>query len=408
MKKLSILSILLFLASCAGVELEGRSSVIKKLIETARENGAKKCAPKELAQAETHYEFSQDEMSQGKYHEAVKLLDISGNAAREAIRKSPPERCAKKVVVDTTPKKDPIKLEVKILDTDGDGIYDDKDKCPNDPEDKDGFEDEDGCPDPDNDGDGICDPWVKEKGQDKKYEKVCKLSDKCPGTDKDKANNFKDTKEDKDGFEDDDGCPDIDNDGDGLADKVDKCPGVDKDKANNFKDTKEDMDGFEDDDGCPDPDNDKDGIPDVKDKCPNEPETKNGYKDDDGCPDELKLIKVTVKKIELKQKVFFDDDKAVIKKKSFPLLNEIAQVLKARNTMTLRIEGHTDNTGPKWYNLKLSRKRARAVRQYLIKKGIDPSRLKDVGYGMDVPIDKNETSKGRDRNRRVEFVITHQ
>ena len=123
-------------------------------------------------------------------------------------------------------------------DSDGDGIPDDQDKCPNAPEDKDGFQDADGCPDPDNDGDGIPD-----------------VSDKCPME-----------PEDKDGFQDADGCPDPDNDGDGIADTADKCPNEPEDK-----------DGFQDEDGCPDPDNDGDGIPDVSDKCPNQPETKNGY-----------------------------------------------------------------------------------------------------------------------------------
>ncbi len=164
-------------------------------------------------------------------------------------------------------------------DSDHDGIADDVDKCPNEPEDKDGFQDADGCPDPDNDGDGILD-----------------AADKCPND-----------AEDFDGFQDEDGCPDPDNDKDGIPDVKDKCPnqaedhkppfpndgcpsldddgdGIpnDKDKCPNEK---EDKDGFQDDDGCPDPDNDKDGIPDVKDKCPNDPETKNGLEDEDGCPD---------------------------------------------------------------------------------------------------------------------------
>ncbi len=111
------------------------------------------------------------------------------------------------VKVDTTPE---VKKDV---DSDGDGIPDSKDKCPKEPEDKDGFQDEDGCPDPDNDGDGIPD-----------------AQDKCPGE-----------AEDKDGFQDDDGCPDPDNDGDGIPDAADKCP----DKA-------ETRNGFQDDDGCPD------------------------------------------------------------------------------------------------------------------------------------------------------------
>jgi OOP family OmpA-OmpF porin len=99
------------------------------------------------------------------------------------------------------------------LDPDKDGILGDKDKCPNEPEDKDGFEDEDGCPDLDNDKDGIAD-----------------TDDKCPNE-----------AEDKDGFEDEDGCPDADNDGDGIPDDADKCP--------NEPETKN---GFQDEDGCPD------------------------------------------------------------------------------------------------------------------------------------------------------------
>ena len=369
-----------FVIGCQGTQLEGKAEVVKKLIRTARENGAYKCAPKELAIAETHYEFSIDEMSQGKYFTAKKLLATSEKNARLAIQKSPPEKCAKKIVVATAKPRKPVKLVVTKLDSDGDGILDSDDKCPHQPEDKDGFEDKDGCPDLDNDKDGLAD-----------------TVDKCPGVDKDKANNFKDVAEDKDNFEDDDGCPEFDNDKDGLVDKIDKCPNDPEDK-----------DGFEDDDGCPDLDNDKDGILDVDDKCPNEPETKNNYLDDDGCPDQLKLIKVTVKKIEIKKKIYFDYNKAVIKKVSWPILYEIAKVLKARTSMTLRIEGHTDNRGGRRYNLRLSRRRARAVRKFLIKQGIDPSRMIAKGYGFSRPIASNKTKAGRDKNRRVEFVITHQ
>ncbi len=167
-------------------------------------------------------------------------------------------------------------------DSDKDGIPDALDKCPNEPEDKDGFEDSDGCPDLDNDGDGIPDD-----------------KDKCPNQ-----------AEDKDGFEDEDGCPDPDNDRDGIPDAQDKCPNQ-PETRNGYKDEdgcpdvldsdddgipedkdkcpheKEDKDGFEDEDGCPDPDNDKDGILDINDKCPNQPETKNGLNDEDGCPDSL-------------------------------------------------------------------------------------------------------------------------
>jgi OmpA-OmpF porin, OOP family len=131
-------------------------------------------------------------------------------------------------------------------DADGDGIRDDVDACPTEPEDFDGYNDSDGCPDEDNDGDGIPD-----------------IVDKCPNE-----------AEDKDGFQDDDGCPDLDNDKDGILDGYDSCPNEPEDK-----------DGDRDDDGCPDYDTDRDGIDDAHDKCPNEPEDFDGVADDDGCPE---------------------------------------------------------------------------------------------------------------------------
>jgi hypothetical protein len=201
-----------------------------------------------------------------------------------------------------------------VRDTDGDGIGNDRDKCPLVPEDRDGFQDEDGCPDDDNDGDQIPDAVDKCPNQaedidgfedddgcpdpDNDKDGIPDLQDKCPndpedgkppfpkdGCPADKHDSDGDgipdsidkcplEEEDKDGFEDADGCPDLDNDGDGIPDDQDKCPLCPEDK-----------DGFQDQDGCPDLDNDHDGIPDDKDQCPNEPETVNGVKDDDGCPD---------------------------------------------------------------------------------------------------------------------------
>ena len=114
-------------------------------------------------------------------------------------------------VMPSAPK--PIAARPTYADSDHDGIPDDVDKCPMQPEDKDGFEDEDGCPDPDNDNDGIPD-----------------AVDKCPND-----------PEDKDGFQDQDGCPDPDNDHDGIPDRLDKCP-----------DQPETINGIDDEDGCPD------------------------------------------------------------------------------------------------------------------------------------------------------------
>ncbi|MGZ3405131.1 MAG: OmpA family protein [Polyangia bacterium] len=256
------------------------------------------------------------------------------------------------------------------IDTDGDGIPDAQDLCPTEPEDKDGFDDEDGCPDPDNDQDGIPD----------------KL-DKCPNE-----------PEDKDGFQDDDGCPEIDNDGDGIPDAQDKCPNDPEDK-----------DGFQDDDGCPDLDNDGDGIPDATDKCPNEPETFNGVDDTDGCPDSGGQVTIAGGKIELPENINFDTGSDKISGRSEALMDRIAEKIKSNpGVKRIRIEGHTDDVGGSKKNMELSQARAESVRNFLIKKGVEPERLQAVGYGDTRPLDKRKTSDARAKNRRVEFIIVEQ
>ncbi|HET6148415.1 MAG TPA: OmpA family protein [Polyangia bacterium] len=345
---------LLGATGCAGVEVAANVKQVRSMIKEARENGAYRCAPRELALAETNADFTESELDQGDYFRAREHLEIADRNAREAYRLSPRGRCLGQAA--------PVAV---IGDKDRDGIKDDVDKCPSDAEDKDGFEDEDGCPDPDNDKDGIPD-----------------LKDKCPND-----------AEDKDGFEDEDGCPDLDNDKDGILDASDKCPN-----------DAEDKDGFEDEDGCPDLDNDKDGIPDTADKCPNDA----GPADNNGCPKKYEHIVVTEAKIELKQKIFFETNKAVIRPRSFPLLAEIGQVLAARPTMTVRIEGHTDSQGKRARNMTLSQSRADSVRQFLIGLGVEASRLESKGFGPDQPIETNKTAAGREKNRRVEFFITQQ
>ncbi|RYZ34352.1 MAG: cell envelope biogenesis protein OmpA, partial [Myxococcaceae bacterium] len=139
----------------------------------------------------------------------------------------------------------------------------------------------------------------------------------------------------------------------------------------------EDFDGFQDADGCADPDNDKDGIPDTADKCPNEPETINGVTDEDGCPDKGK-VKVTVEgeRIFILEKVYFATSKDVILPRSFPLLKQVAAVLRANPQVELlRIEGHTDDQGKDAANLDLSKRRAANVRTFLVNEGIAAERL---------------------------------
>ena len=355
-------SLILVLAGCGGSQLQGRASTVDDLISTARESGALRCAPVELAMAESHVAFARQELSEGRYYQARDELTQAEKNAHEAVRKSPKELCTVRVAVqDDPPPPEPVPTPT---DSDGDGFNDDVDKCPEQPEDVDEFQDDDGCPDEDNDSDGLTD-------------KI----DNCP-------NNA----EDQDGFQDDDGCPETDNDKDGLTDKIDQCP-----------DEPEDKDSFKDDDGCPDCDNDGDGVPEcpkVVDLCPDKPAATP-----DGCPQKYKHVVVTETKIELKQTIYFATRRARIKKRSYPLLNEVAQVLQENPKIRVRIEGHTDSRGRDRFNLRLSRNRAKAVRKYLIKRGVPQDRMTSQGFGETVPIADNRTNAGRAQNRRVEFVI---
>lgn len=202
------------------------------------------------------------------------------------------------------------------------------------------------------------------------------------------------------GFQDEDGCPDdkpfVDTDGDGYEDDRDSCP-LDP----------EDFDGFQDEDGCPDNDNDQDGILDAVDQCPFDPETVNGYLDEDGCPDTAPTrVVVEKQRIVITEKIFFEYNKADIKPISFELLDEVIMaILDHPNITLIEVAGHTDSDGSESYNLKLSQRRAESVVNYLIQGGVEPQRLMAQGYGESTPIDTNETTEGKARNRRVEFTI---
>jgi outer membrane protein OmpA-like peptidoglycan-associated protein len=260
---------------------------------------------------------------------------------------------------------------VLTADRDQDGIADDVDACPDEPEDVDGFEDIDGCPDPDNDQDGILD-----------------VVDKCPLQ-----------PEDVDTFEDEDGCPDPDNDQDSILDADDKCPLQ-----------PEDVDTFEDEDGCPDPDNDKDGILDVDDKCPLQPETVNAKDDEDGCPDDA-LAQVEqgadgAWRIIILDMVYFDVNKATLRPESHLVLNAVVDVMKKYPKLRkVSVEGHTDSDGAAASNLKLSQGRSETVLEYLVSHGVERNRLTARGFGEDRPVLPNTSPAGKSANRRVEFII---
>lgn len=317
-------------------------------------------------------------------------------------------------------------------DADHDGILDEADRCPVTKEDADGFEDDDGCPEPDNDADGIAD-----------------ATDKCPVE-----------AETVNGWADDDGCPDEHQDLDGdrvlyendrcpyeVGDSADGCPhaelprlalpgfpGADAaaatggatatsepavelasadfdrdgtpDDADACPVSREDPDGFEDEDGCPEPDNDSDGIPDAKDRCPFEAETINGVKDDDGCPDKgAGKVSIQGHEVVIDGVVLFTPGSARLTGSSLPLLKQVASTLKAAKSLTVEIQGHTDDVGSAAKNIRLSKQRAEAIKKVLIKAGVAPNRLLANGYGPTRPRASNKTAQGREQNRRVEFQI---
>lgn len=282
--------------------------------------------------------------------------------------------------------------ECPDLDRDGDGVKNASDQAPLDPEDKDAFQDEDGAPDPDNDGDGTIDTL------DECTDVAGPAANRgCPDTDKDsdgvvdRLDQCVDQAEDKDDFEDSDGCPEADNDQDGFADGADACPLIA---------------GISQERGCPAKDTDGDTVFDHEDNCPAE----KGVPENAGCPAEQKqLVIITVEKLKILDKVYFDTGKASIQKRSDALLTNIAQVLTVHPEIALvQIEGHTDTVGVPEKNKKLSQDRADSVKAYLVKKGVAESRLRAVGFGQEKPAETNDTPVGREANRRVEFNIVAQ
>jgi outer membrane protein OmpA-like peptidoglycan-associated protein len=237
-------------------------------------------------------------------------------------------------------------------DDDGDGVANHLDKCPDTP--KGVTVDSSGCP-IDSDGDGVPD-----------------YLDKCPGTPKG-------TKVDASG------CP-IDSDGDGVPDALDKCPGTPRGVEVDAK-------------GCP-VDSDGDGVPDYLDKCPG---TLRGVPVDEvGCP--LAGIEVAGNEWFVRGKVLFAVNKATLNPEAQELLLRIASFLKKNTQYVVEIQGNTDSTGPMAWNMELSKKRADAVRDFLVGNGVGADRLSTKGFGPNEPIASNDTAEGRAMNRRVDFA----
>ncbi len=280
-----------------------------------------------------------------------------------------------------------LQINFGIKDTDGDGIIDKDDLCPETP----GKVELAGCPDKDNDGitdkDDLC-PDVAGKAEFKG----------CPDTDGDGVVDSQDACPEFAGKKELNGCPDKDNDG--IADKDDKCPDMaglkefvgcpDRggDGITDNDDVCPDVKGLAQFNGCPDTDGD--GIADNVDKCPDV----FGIAANNGCPD----IKFEYFKV-----AYFGFDKAVLAKKFYTDIDEVAKVMIEHDNISLLIEGYADSQGPAAYNMKLSDKRADYVINYLVKKGIAKDRLVKQLYGEGNPVATNKTLSGRALNRRVEI-----
>ena len=246
-------------------------------------------------------------------------------------------------------------------DSDGDGIVDGADACPDVVGVKTGDPKTNGCP-ADRDGDAIVD-----------------AADACPDvagvkTDDPKTN----------------GCPPPDRDKDGVADATDACPDVAGVKTDDPKTN-----------GCP-PDRDADAIPDSDDACPDAPGPRNADAKKNGCP----AVRIEAGQVKILEQIKFKTGSAEILKESQPIIDAVAKVVREHPEIKrLRVEGHTDNKGAAKLNKDLSTKRAASVAAALVKAGVENDRMASEGFGMERPIDVNATDAGRANNRRVEFHI---
>lgn len=155
----------------------------------------------------------------------------------------------------------------------------------------------------------------------------------------------------------------------------------------------------------PPSDRDGDGIFDSDDACPDVPEDFDGFEDDDGCPEDQKVL-VEKDRIVVLEPVYFFFDSDRIRPESNAVLSDVATaMLENREIALLSVEGHASSEGSSKHNKMLSGKRAAAVVRALVDKGVSQGRLVSVGFGEDRPIASNRTRAGREKNRRVEFII---
>lgn len=264
-----------------------------------------------------------------------------------------------------------ISIRFGGTDTDGDGIYDKDDACPEVA----GLEAFNGCPDADGDG-------IEDSKDSCPNEPGSKEMNGCPDSDGDGVADKDDACPNEAGLAALSGCPDAD--GDGVADKDDECPSEAGPSENN---------------GCPWPDSDGDGVLDKDDQCPDVA----GTVANNGCPEVTEEVQKQLN--DYARTILFDTGKASLKPETTRVFVDIIRILNEYPNARFTVEGHTDSVGSAKLNQELSDKRANSVRDFLIEEGIDASRLQAIGYGEDRPIASNNTRAGRTQNRRVEINL---
>jgi outer membrane protein OmpA-like peptidoglycan-associated protein len=264
-----------------------------------------------------------------------------------------------------------VKFIWGATDTDGDGITDRNDSCP----DVAGLEEFMGCPDRDGDG-------IEDAKDDCPNNAGPMETNGCPDTDGDSVLDKDDKCPDEAGEVALMGCPDAD--ADGVADGDDKCPNAA---------------GLAKFMGCPDTDGD--GIQDSEDDCPKVA----GVAENKGCP----IVKPTEEVVKAlntyARNILFDTGKASFQKSADEVLQAMTVIFKEYPSANFSIEGYTDSVGSDSNNQLLSEERANAVRNYLISNGIGADRLAAAGFGETKPIATNNTRAGREENRRVEINL---
>ncbi|WP_339625810.1 OmpA family protein [uncultured Maribacter sp.] len=264
-----------------------------------------------------------------------------------------------------------ISVKFGGTDTDGDGIYDKDDACPEVA----GLEAFNGCPDADGDG-------IEDSKDACPNEAGSKEMNGCPDADGDGVADKDDACPNEAGLPALAGCPDAD--GDGVADKDDACPSEAGPAENK---------------GCPWADKDGDGVLDKDDQCPDVAGTVANA----GCPEVTAEVQKQLN--DYARTILFDTGKSSIKAESTSVMVDIITILKEYPNAKFTVEGHTDSVGSEKLNQSLSESRALSVKEFLVDKGIEEFRLSAVGYGESKPIATNNTRAGRTQNRRVEINL---